>query len=241
MKRALAFGLITVAAATAACSQARSEDGGPTVDRSYTVGDFDKVELAGAYDADIRVGGAPSVKATGSQKAIDNLEVTVEDGALVLRHKKKMNFGWSNSNHGKIKVVVTVPALRAAELSGSGDLRVDKVTGDAFDAGIAGSGNLTVGNVAVNTFKMSVAGSGNAEATGGRAKAVEYNIAGSGGINAKGVAAETAAASIAGSGNIDGQATATASVNIMGSGNVNLTGGAKCTVSKAGSGNANCS
>ena len=240
MKRALAFGIVGAAVATAACSEARSENGGPTVDRSYTVGDFDKVELAGAYDADIRVGGAPSVKASGSQKAIDDLEVVVENGALVLRHKKKMNFGWSN-NHGKIKVVVTVPALRAAELSGSGDLRVDKVTGDAFDAGIAGSGNLTVGNVAVNRLKMSVAGSGNAEATGGRAKAVEYNIAGSGGINAKGVAAETAAASIAGSGNIDGQATATASVNIMGSGNVNLTGGAKCTVSKAGSGNANCS
>ena len=240
MKKALAFGIVAAAAATAACSQARSENGGPTVDRNFTVGEFDKVELAGAYDADIRVGGAPSIQARGSQKAIDDLEVTVENGALVIRPRKKMNFGWS-STHGKVALTVTVPTLRAAELAGSGDIRIDRVSGDSFDGGIAGSGNLTVGNVEVNKLKLAVAGSGNAEAGGGRAKSVEYDIAGSGGIRAKGVAAETASVTIAGSGNIDGQASQTASVNIMGSGNVELTGGAKCSVSKAGSGNANCS
>ena len=161
---------------------------------------------------------AISVHARGNQKAIDNLEVVVEDGALVIRPKKKMNFGWGKS--GKVALTVTVPSLRGAELAGSGDIRIDRVAGDSFDGGIAGSGNLTVGSVEVNRLKMSISGSGNAKASGGRAKSVEYSIAGSGGIDAKGVAAETASVSIAGSGNVDGQATSTASVNIMGSGNV---------------------
>ena len=239
MKRAIALGMTAAVLAVAGCTEARSENGGPVVDRNFQVGEFDRIELAGAYDANVRTGAAVSVHARGSEKAIDNLEVVVEDGALVVRPRKKMNFSWGKS--GKVALTVTVPSLRGAELAGSGDIRIDRVAGDRFDAGIAGSGNLTVGSVEVNNLKMSISGSGNAKAGSGRAKSVEYSIAGSGGIDAKGVAAETASVSIAGSGNVDGQATGTASVNIMGSGNVGLTGGAKCSVSKAGSGNARCS
>ena len=164
--------------------------------------------------------------------------VRQEDGALVIRPKKKMNFGWGKS--GKVALTVTVPTLRGAELAGSGDIRIDRVAGDSFDGGIAGSGTLTVGSVEVNRLKMSISGSGNGKAGGGRAKSVEYSIAGSGGIDAKGVAAETASVSIAGSGNVDGQATSTASVNIMGSGNVVMGGPAKCSVTKLGSGSVRC-
>ena len=239
MKRAIALGMTAAVLAVAGCTEARSENGGPVVDRNFQVGEFDRIELAGAYDANVRTGAAVSVHARGSEKAIDNLEVMVEDGALVVRPRKKMNFSWGKS--GKVALTVTVPSLRGAELAGSGDIRIDRVAGDRFDAGIAGSGTLTVGSVELNNLKMSISGSGNAKAGSGRAKSVEYSIAGSGGIDAKGVAAETASVSIAGSGNVDGQATGTASVNIMGSGNVALTGGAKCSVSKAGSGNARCS
>ena len=239
MKRAIALGMTAAVLAATGCTEARSENGGPVVDRNYQVREFDRIELAGAYDATVRTGSAVSVHARGSQKAIDNLEVAVEDGALVIRPKKKMSFNWGKS--GKVALTVTVPTLRGAELAGSGDIRIDRVAGNDFDAGIAGSGNLTVGSVEVNSLKMSISGSGNAKAGSGRAKSVAYSIAGSGGIDARGVAAETASVSIAGSGNVDGHATGTASVNIMGSGNVGLTGGAKCTVSKAGSGSARCS
>ena len=239
MKRAIALGMTAAALAAAGCTEARSENGGPAVDRNYQVGEFDRIELSGPYSATVRTGAGISVRARGNQKAIDNLEVVVEDGALVIRSKKKMSFSWGKS--GKVALDVTVPALRGAEIAGSGDMRIDRVAGDSFDAGIAGSGNLTVSNVEVNRLKMAIGGSGNAKAAGGRARSVEYSISGSGGIDAKGVTAETASVSIAGSGNVDGQATGTASVNISGSGNVGLTGGAKCTVSKAGSGNARCS
>jgi hypothetical protein len=240
MKRAVAFGIITAATAVAGCSQARSENGGPVVDRNYQVGSFDRIALAGAYNTTVRTGSAPSVHARGNQKAIDNLEVEVKDGILVIRHKQRMGFSWG-SNRGTVTLDVTVPNLRGAELAGSGDINIDKVAGDSFDGAIAGSGNLKLASVEVGKLKLSIAGSGNASASSGRAKSAEYEIAGSGGIDAKGVAAETAAVSIAGSGDVAGQASATASVDIMGSGNVEMTGGAKCSVSKAGSGSARCS
>ena len=240
MRRAIALGVLASALVAAGCSAARSADGGPVIDRDYQVGNFDKIELAGSYDTSVTTGSAPSVHARGDQKAIDNLEITVENGSLVVRPKQKMSWGWG-SHHGKIALTVTVPSLRAAELAGSGNIDIDKVAGDSFSGAIAGSGNLQVGQVEVGTLKLDIAGSGNARASGGRAKSADYGIAGSGGIDAKGVAAETASVSVAGSGGVQAQATGTASVSIMGSGDVDLTGGAACTISKAGAGNARCS
>ena len=83
MKRAIAFGIMVAAAATAGCSEARSESGGPTVDRDYQVGSFDRISVAGSYDTTVRTGAAPSVHVRGDQKEIDNLEVKVE--AEILR------------------------------------------------------------------------------------------------------------------------------------------------------------
>lgn len=239
MRRAIASGVLASALFAAGCSAARSEDGGPVVDRDYQVGSFDRIELAGSYDASVTTGGAPGVHARGNQKAIDDLTVEVRGGVLVIEPRKKVNWGWSH--HGKIALTVTVPNLRAAELAGSGDIRINRVAGDSFTGSVAGSGNIEVGQVEVGALKLDISGSGNAKAGSGRAKNAYYSIAGSGGIDTKGVAVETASVSIAGSGGVDAQASNTAAVSIMGSGDVNLTGGAKCTVSKAGSGNARCS
>ncbi|NUS99959.1 MAG: DUF2807 domain-containing protein [Sphingomonas sp.] len=241
MRNAIALGVAAAALAAAGCSVARSEDGGPRVERDYQVGAFDRIELAGAYDTTVRTGSAPSVHAQGNQKAIDDLEVTVKDGVLVIQHKKRMGFGWSSHHRGKVTLTVTVPSLRGAELAGSGDINIDKVAGDSFEGAIAGSGNLKVDHLEVGKLKLEIAGSGNATAGSGRARTAEYGIAGSGGIDAKGIAVETASVSIAGSGDISAHASNTAAVSIMGSGDVELTGGAKCSVSKAGSGQARCS
>ncbi len=234
--------LAEVAAATmvAGCGSAHSEDGGPTVQRNYEVGNFDRIELAGAYDVTVKTGSAPSVHASGNEKAMERLVVEVKNGILTIYPKKRNGFSWS-SGGGHVALQVTVPSLRGAELAGSGDLRIDSVAGDQFAGGIAGSGNLTVDRLQVGELKIDIAGSGSAKASNGRVKKAEYDIAGSGGIDAAGVAAETASVSIAGSGAVMANASNSANVSIMGSGNVEVKGGAKCTVSKAGSGDVRCS
>ena len=234
--------LAGVAAATmvAGCGSAHSEDGGPTVQRNYEVGNFDRIELAGAYDVTVKTGSAPSVHASGNEKAMERLVVEVKNGILTIYPKKRNGFSWS-SGGGHVELQVTVPSLRGAELAGSGDIRIDSVAGDQFAGGIAGSGNLTVDRLQVGELKIDIAGSGSAKASNGRVKKAEYDIAGSGGIDAAGVAAETASVSIAGSGDVMANASNSANVSIMGSGNVEVKGGAKCTVSKAGSGDVRCS
>lgn len=240
MRNALLGGIGAMAAATAGCGESRAENGGPTVQRSYQVGAFQQVEVAGPFDVQVRTGAGPSVSASGPEKLIERLVVEVRGDRLVIKPREEGWFGgWGR--HGKATVQVTAPALRAAAVAGSGGMVIDQVKGPAFAASVTGSGDLSVEAVEVDILKLSIAGSGDLNARSGQARSVDLGIAGSGDIDAGGVRSESASASIAGSGDIRAQATATADVSIMGSGDVTLTGGARCTVSKMGSGSANCS
>jgi hypothetical protein len=242
MRKSIAAALVVAAAATSACGQNRSENGGPTVAKNYKVGSFDQIEVGGPFNVEVRTGANPSVRARGPQKMLDHMVVEVRGGKLVIRPEREKGLfrsGWHFRD--TVEVTVTVPMLRGAAIGGSGDIKVNEIKGDAFDGSVAGSGSLDVGKLDVQSLKLSVAGSGAAQARAGRAQSASFDIAGSGDIDAKGVQAQTAEVSIAGSGNVAANATNTASVSIMGSGDVDVSGGAKCSVSKAGSGDVHCS
>ncbi|MGN6057097.1 MAG: head GIN domain-containing protein [Sphingomicrobium sp.] len=240
MRNSLAA-VIVASTALAGC-QVRAESGGATVSRNYQVGNFQKLEVAGPYDVEVRTGANPGVSARGSEKLLERTEVVVDGDRLLIRPQRTggwFHFGWSN--HGKANFVVTVPELRSATIAGSGDIKVDQVHGDSFEGTVAGSGGLNLGSANVQLLKLSIAGSGGVKAAAGKVQNGEYEIAGSGDVDARAVQADQAKVSIAGSGSVRAQATRTADVSIMGSGDVDVTGGAKCSVSKAGSGNVRCS
>ena len=244
MRKSLAAVLVAAAGATSSCGHATANGGdpGPVVSRSYQVGNFNEIELAGAYDVEVKTGPNVSVAARGPENVLERLVVEVKGNKLLIHPQKKkgwFNMGWHSD--GKVQLTVTVPSLQAATLAGSGVIAIDKVQGDKFDGQIAGSGGLRLGSVDVGLLKLGIAGSGDAKAGSGKARNAEYDIAGSGGVDGGAVAVEDLKISIAGSGDVKANATKTADVDIMGSGDVDLTGGAKCTISKAGSGDVRCS
>lgn len=207
--------------------------------RDFQVGAFDRVELAGSQNVIVTVGGAPSAYAEGDTGLMERLEVKVENGVLKIGQKKgKWSFGWSK-DRGPITVHVTAPSIRGAEVAGSGDMRIDKVQADSFEASIAGSGELDVASLRAKDTRFSIAGSGGVSAAGA-AESTSISIAGSGDVRAGGLEVKRAKVAIAGSGNVEAKAMETADISIMGSGDVVVTGTAKCKVEKMGSGNARC-
>jgi len=242
MRTSIIATMIAASAATAGCTYHRSEDGGPTVSRNYQVGNFQKLEVAGPYEVEVRTGGNPGVSATGGEKLLSQTTVEVQGDKLVIRPQQQHHFfQWGFGSHGKAHFTVTVPQLSAATIAGSGDINVDKVQGDAFEGTVAGSGSLGVGNLDVQALKLSIAGSGGLKASAGKAQSGDYSIGGSGDIDAAGIQTQQAKVSIAGSGSVKANAAATADISIMGSGDVDVSGGAKCNISKAGSGDVRCS
>jgi len=233
---------VVIAASALAACQGRAEDGGATVSRNYSVGSFQQIEVAGPYDVEVRTGSGPSVSGKGGEKLLQRAVVEVQGDKLVIHPENNHGFfQWGWSHHGKVHFVVTVPQLTGAAIAGSGDIKVDKISGNAFVGEVAGSGGLDLASVEVQSLKLSIGGSGDVKAGTGHAKTADYDIAGSGGIDAAAIIAEQAKVSIAGSGSVKVNATGTADVDVMGSGDVNVTGGAKCTISKAGSGDVRCS
>jgi hypothetical protein len=238
---ALAAGLL-VSAALGACNHDRHEDAGPVVSKAFPVGDFQKIEVAGSYDVEVKTGSQPSVNVRGPQNVLDHMLVEVKGDELHIgsRNRSGFHFNWGSHRGDGVQVMVTVPALSGAAVAGSGNITVDKVAGDHFDGAIAGSGELHVDAVEVKSLGINVAGSGDVK-VGGKAQSAEYNIAGSGDLDAGGLEVQDLKVSIAGSGDVRAHATGQAQVSIMGSGDAEITGGAKCQVSKMGSGDAHCS
>ncbi|HEY8591946.1 MAG TPA: head GIN domain-containing protein [Sphingomicrobium sp.] len=240
MRKSYAAVLIAALATAAGCSGVHAEDGGSSVSRNYNVGNFQRIEVAGSYDVEVRTGANPGVSATGSEKLLENTIVEVQGDRLVIHPDKKSSW-FRRSIRGHARFTVTVPQLSAASIAGSGDLRIDRIQGARFEGAIAGSGDLDLQNVDVQELKLSIAGSGAVKAGSGKARSAKYEIAGSGDVDAGGIQTQEASISVAGSGDVRAHASGTADVSIMGSGDVELSGGAKCSVSKAGSGDVRCS
>ncbi|HEX8215904.1 MAG TPA: head GIN domain-containing protein [Allosphingosinicella sp.] len=227
--------------ALAACSAgARESDGeARTASRDFQVGAFRSVSLTGSPDVVVTVGGTPSVRAEGDARLVERLDIRVEDGDLKIgyRERNSWSFGFHRDRH--VTIHVTVPALAAATLTGSGDMRVDRVQGDRFVATVTGSGDLEVGQLRAAEAVFTLTGSGAIRARGS-AQRSHVELAGSGDVDLAGLEIRDAVVSLHGSGDVSANATGAARVTLMGSGDVSITGPARCQIEKRGSGEVHC-
>jgi Putative auto-transporter adhesin, head GIN domain len=206
------------------------EGSGPESTRSFAVGKFDAVALNGSDEVRVISGPVMSVSATGAVSDLDKLDIRVEGNAL--------KTGWRNRGRG-IVVTVTTPTLLGAAVNGSGDMTVDRVDTETFQAAVKGSGNLDLNSVKAKKLEFAVDGSGNLNATG-TADSAQIAVGGSGDFDAKGLTATRAQIAVRGSGNASMSVSGDAAIAVSGSGDVDVQGTDRCTINKSGSGEANC-
>ncbi|MDR6789016.1 hypothetical protein J2Y58_002385 [Sphingomonas sp. BE138] len=200
--------------------------------RSYDLRDFTAVQLAGSDDVDVRVGGDFSVRAEGDPAILDKLRISKKGDRLIVSRD------WTTAR-GEARIHVTLPVLTAVALNGSGDLSVDRVRTQRFEAALAGSGDLRLAQVEAGDLSLSIAGSGDIAAAGA-AQTLRVSIAGSGDLSAGSLVATRAEVRVAGSGDVRATVRGPATVSSVGSGDVDLGPDARCTVRKAGSGEVRC-
>jgi len=174
MPRSLAMEILSAIAS--ASRTRRSGDDGPDLERDFPVGEFDRLEIAAPFDVDIETGGAANVHASGPEWALDSVRVELQGERLFI--------GCDGDCDGSdISMSVSVPALRGLRMAGSGDVSVDKLTGDAFDSASSGSGDLSIESIDVRSLKHSSAGSGDVSIDWIRSDQVEVAIMGSGDLS----------------------------------------------------------
>jgi hypothetical protein len=200
--------------------------------------DFAGVSLGGPDRLLVSQGADYSVKVEGDPAAIEKLDIYVKDGVLHVGRRWRQG-GWPNDDQGAT-VRVTVPHLHQVALWGSGDIHIDRMTGDTVRAALAGSGDLRIDEISGGEAHFSVAGSGTIFARGAVA-ASHVSLAGSGAVLADQLNAAWTHVSIAGSGDAHVHAREGARVSIVGSGDAMIRGTTNCRSSRIGSGDVHCS
>ncbi|KKC26674.1 head GIN domain-containing protein [Sphingomonas sp. SRS2] len=208
--------------------------------RSFPVPSFTKLRVEGPYTVRVRSGGRASVVANGPAARIDKLIVESRGDMLVVTTEKGWN--WRSVSWGKndaVMIDIGVATLESAELTGSGDISIDKVRTTAFSALLTGSGNMVVGQLETSRLKAAVTGSGDLSIAGRTGRA-DTMVQGSGDLRAAGLTVNLLTASVAGSGDITVGPTRIARASIVGSGDITVGGRPSCTFNKVGSGDIRC-
>jgi len=192
--------------AAAAMLAGASAEAGETVSRSYEVQDFSAIEISGAYELDVAVGGDYSVMLEGPSDEMARALLTVEDGALVLASKKH------RGDRDGVKATVTMPALDRLSVSG------------VVDADIRG--------VDSGGFKMNLSGVGEVDIQG-RCNSLYARVSGVGELDAKSFECASADVSLSGMGEASVYARDRVKAEVSGMGEINIYGSPK-TVDKRG-------
>ena len=203
--------------------------------RDFAVGEFTAVRLAAHYDLVVNVGSPTSVRAQGDPAALDLLDIRTEGDTLVAGVKP--NVQWPDN--ARVTVTVITPTLTAAELRGSGEMRIGPVRADSLSVDLDGSGDIEAPELALTKLSVSSDGSGEIHA-GGSADEADIRLSGSGEAELTALAVKRADVSVSGSGSLTVEASEKVSGSISGSGDVHVTGGAACSISTTGSGEATC-
>ena len=138
-----------------------------------TLPPFHSVELAGANDVTVRVGGRQLVVVHGDDNLLGRVTTTVRRSTLVIDNSGSLR------STLPVSVRVTVPALSMIRLSGSGVITVRDVRGPALEVRFPGTGLLHVQGT-VDRLAVSLSGTGDAELGELLARHVHAAVAGSG-------------------------------------------------------------
>lgn len=233
--------LIALLALTA-CSPSKDRDPGAATtgggtSRIYEVAGFTGVALRGSDDVDVRVGSGFSVRAEGPVAELDTLRIVREGDVLRIGRKDSSSFHWGDTAH--VKIYVTMPRITTADLSGTGDLAIDRVEGERFRLDSTGSGNIAIGTLGVEAADLMLSGTGELSAKGS-ARQLKIDLTGSGDVNAPDLKAASATVSVLGTGNVHASVDGPAQVSVTGTGDVDLGSAARCTTTNTGTGEVRC-
>ncbi len=208
-------------------------------ERNFTVTDFDRIEVDGAFDVSVETGKSPSVRASGSTTAVDQLLVEIRARTLRIRPARTNWGGWPGEKPAAPSIKVTVPALKDAFLRGSGTLSLSKMRAATVRIFQTGGGQVTVGAIQTDQIIVSQTGSGLVTLSG-KALIGKVTTDGAGRIAAEQLSIGDLTLQTASAGAISLMAVRSAKIVSNGSGEVIVLGNPACTVSAVGPGQVHC-
>lgn len=209
----------------------RVEGSGNVVDDARSVSGFSKLTVNGPVDVRVTAADTEAVVVRADDNIAPLIETAVLGSTLVIGLRRGSSF----RTRSRVEVQVRAKALQAVTLRGGGDVKVDRIDAEVFEATLQGSGDINIGQLRARAVAASVAGNGDLRARG-VADTLGVVIDGNGDVYFADLVAATVAVSIRGNGDARVHATDSLQVSISGAGDVRYRGAPKITKSIRGSG-----
>jgi len=162
--------ILAAAAAASAQEERRSE--------SRAVSGFTGVDIGGAMDATIEVGGGYEVRIEARADVLSKIVTEVRNGVLVVKHDKSlMEKSGLGKKRGKVNVYVSLPSLEDLDISGASNAKVSGVNSDSIRIDISGASDVTIGGY-VRTADIDISGASDLEAIGLTTDTAEIDASG---------------------------------------------------------------
>jgi hypothetical protein len=139
---------------------------------------FTAISVHGPISVTVDAGKAQSLKVRGDARFLRDLSSEVVDGELRLRMPDKSK---NYNSRDEQRVVITVPALRALDVEGAGEIKLNGIRGERLDVKYRGAGSVGI-NGEVKTFKMTAEGVGEVDAKALLANDADINFRGIGDV-----------------------------------------------------------
>jgi|SRR5262245_14470241 len=207
------------------------EGSGTSVTEERPIGDISEVSLSGIGDLTVVQGSVPSLTVTADDNIVPLLDSDVSGRKLTLRTSSV----YSVRPKTRITYTLTVPQLDAITISGAGNVKTEKLTGDKLTVRLSGAGNANLQNLDCKTVSFTLSGAGVATVSG-KAEHATLRISGAGDIHASELKATSVDVQISGAGNASIWPTSDLKARVSGAGGIKYKGTPKVDQRISGAG-----
>ncbi len=211
----------------------RVKGSGSITTEDRTVGDFDRVQLAGEGSVIIERGSAALTIET-DDNLLTHIESSVSGGTLEIRTESGIDIDPSDG----VTYRITTEQLVGITLTGAGDFDTGEWSPDEFTIVLAGAGDIDVTALTTGDLDVTISGVGQVTVTG-TADNLTMSLPGAGSFEGEDLAATDAVVTASGAGSATVWATGTLSATVSGVGSIDYFGSPAVTQSVTGIGSIN--
>lgn len=212
-------------------SNRRTKGSGHLVEKVRSIGAFSKLRVEGPFDVHINQGASEGLKVSADDNIEPLVESRIDGDTLVLRMQERSGY---STRHAPV-VWLDVKQLQSVQISGSGDVHMDRFKGDSLSLSLTGSGDLRIGLLEVKQLTAHLSGSGDLQVAG-RAEQQSWAMHGSGDVDARSLGGVAAKAQLTGSGDLALGVVDSLDATLSGSGDLSYAGRPKLSQRVSGSG-----
>lgn len=202
-----------------------------TATETRAVSGYEAIDWQGVGELTINQDGREGVVLEAEPRLLSRIRTEVRNGTLVL-HFAEGSF----TTEAPIRFAVSLKSLRRLTASGSGDIRIGRLTTPGLTLRLDGAGDLVIDELASDRLDLRVEGSGSVTIASGEVGEQVVEIDGSGSYHGEAMRSERCRLTISGSADASVYVRRALDIRVSGSGDVRYRGEPRVTQSIDGAG-----